>query len=304
MAQRFKIYGLNGKAYAIQFFFVLLVTALTTYLLACTAVLPTTIRTIPQIKVMDEKGIEEMVLEQYVASVLAGEVFSTWPIEALKAQAIAARTYALKRMKERQQSPFHVRNSVSDQVLRHEPDDIFLRAAKESMGLVVIINGSLAETSFHSTCGGKTTDSGSVWGYSHPHLRGGKCGFCELSPTYEWQESIPKKVVEKNLGQKISKIKIISRSNDGRVQGIKIFGSKNTFLQGKDFRKILGANHIKSTFLKEIKVFGSKILFIGKGFGHGVGMCQYGALGMAKDGRRFHEILSHYYPGTKLVKVY
>lgn len=265
---------------------------------------PAPVKKMPMIKVLHKGNIENVALEKYVASVLAGEVHHSWPLEVLKAQAIAARTFALLRMRERKNNTFHVQNSVMDQVFKSKPNEIFVRAARESAGLVLTIDGELAETSFHSTCGGKTADAKSVWGRSYPHLHGGDCGYCNPSPTYNWQTVIDIADLESKFSQKISKIRVLSRTKDGRTDSIELAGSKKRTISGHEFRMAIGPMKVKSTLIKDIQLTESQVKISGRGFGHGVGMCQYGALGMAKAGKSFTEILKHYYPGTTIKKLY
>lgn len=271
---------------------------------SCSHITPTQARKMPLIKVLHDGEIEKVALEKYVASVLAGEVNQSWPHESLKAQAIAARTFAVLRMKERKNNTYHVQNSVMDQVFKKRPSEVFIKAARETAGLVLGINGHLAETSFHSTCGGKTTDSKSVWGRSYPHLGGHECGFCKSSPTYSWRTEITLADVENKFSQKIDTISIVSHTKDGRAGTIEMVGDKKHKISGHEFRMALGAMKVKSTLIKEISVANGKLIIAGQGFGHGVGMCQYGAMGMAKAGKNFRDILSHYYPGTSLKRIY
>lgn len=285
----------------VLFIFFLLVSTLFS---ACSHIVPAQVKKMPMIKVLHKGTIENVALEKYVASVLAGEVNPSWPIESLKAQAIAARTFALRRKAERKNNDYHVQNSVMDQVFKSKPMEIFIVAARETAGLVLTANGHLAETSFHSTCGGKTADAKSVWGRGYSHLHGGECGYCQASPTYNWSVELKLSDVESKFSQEITGIKILSRTKDGRVDMIELSGSKKQKLSGHEFRMALGAMKVKSTMINELKLEGDKVMIIGRGFGHGVGMCQYGALGMAKAGRSYQEILSHYYPGTKIKRLY
>ena len=260
---------------------------------------------VPSIRVQHKGQIRTVDLESYVASVLAGEVSPTWPQAALQAQAIAARTFAILRMRERKNQPFHVQSSVMDQVYKEHNIKAFTDAARATAGQVLFFQDRLAETSFHSTCGGQTTDSHSIWGRPYQHLKGVTCNNCKSSNTYEWKEQIALKDIEAKLKQKISDIKIGSRSRDGRVQTVEILnGNKQTRMSGHELRMTLGPMRMKSTLLKEIKILKDKLFIAGRGFGHGVGMCQYGALGLAKKGKRYQDILAYYYPGTELKYLY
>ena len=274
------------------------------FMYSCSHVTPSQARKMPLIKVLHDGEIEKIALEKYVALVLAGEVHHSWPMEALKAQAIAARTYALLRMKERKNNDYHVQNSVMDQVLKKSTHNNFITAARETAGLVLSIGDVLAESSFHSTCGGHTTDSKSVWGRSYAHLPGSKCGFCQKSPSYDWAVEIPLADVENKFMQKINKIDIVNLSPDGRADLIELIGNKKQTIRGHEFRMTLGAMKVKSTLIRDLSIEGDKVKVKGNGFGHGVGMCQYGAMGMAKSGKNYKNILSHYYPGTSVKRIY
>lgn len=271
---------------------------------ACSLKLTRAVNKAPTIKVSHEGKIISLDLENYVACVLAGEVSASWPKEALKAQAVAARTFALLRMKERKNQAFHVQNSVLDQVFKTNPAPSFREAALATFGVVLTQGQKLAETSFHSTCGGKTTDSQSVWGRSYPHLHSVACDFCRASKTYAWEENIPLADFEAKFKQKIDEITVLTRSIDGRALTVELSGNKTRRLSGHELRMAMGAMKIKSTLIHEIAIKGSKVNIKGNGFGHGVGLCQYGALGMAKAGKPFRDILAYYYPGTKTHAMY
>jgi stage II sporulation protein D len=244
-------------------------------------------------------------LESYVASVLAGEVSSSWPKSALMAQAVAARTFAVLRMRERKNQPFHVQSSIMDQVYKTHSSQVFTDAARATRGQVLFADNRLAETSFHSTCGGKTTDSHSIWGRPYQHLKGVTCSYCKDSNTYEWKNEIPLQDLEAKLKQKITGMSILSRTPDGRVQNIEILGGSTPLhMTGHELRMAVGPMRMKSTLISYLKIIKNKLTIAGKGFGHGVGMCQYGALGMSKKGKRYQEILSFYYPGTQLRSLY
>ncbi|HXW52637.1 MAG TPA: SpoIID/LytB domain-containing protein [Myxococcota bacterium] len=271
----------------------------------CSHMVPAQVKKMPMIRVLHKESVENISLEKYVASVLAGEVHHSWPMETLKAQAIAARTFALLRMKERKNNDYHVQNSFIDQVLKTKPHEILVSAARDTAGLVLSINGRLAETSFHSTCGGVTADAKKVWGRSYPHLHGGACGYCKSSPTFKWETELDLSDIENKFSQKIDAIKIVSQSKDGRADVIELVGEdKKQKVSGHEFRMALGAMKVKSTLIKSLKLDGTKVKIHGGGFGHGVGMCQYGALGMGKDNKTFQEILRHYYPGTEIKRLY
>ena len=260
---------------------------------------------VPSIRVQHQGQIITVDLESYVASVLAGEVSPSWPKSALQAQAVAARTFAILRMRERKNQAFHVQSSVMDQVYKNHKVQAFTDAARATSGQVLFYDNRLAETSFHSTCGGKTTDSHSIWGRPYQHLKGVSCEYCKSSNTYNWSENIPLQDIETKLKQKVTGIKISSRGPDGRAQTVEVLGAASPLrMSGHELRMTLGAMRMKSTLLNTIQVIKDKLYIAGRGFGHGVGMCQYGAMGMAKKGKRYQDILAFYYPGTHLKSLY
>jgi stage II sporulation protein D len=266
--------------------------------------LPAQARKMPMIKVLHQGKIEKLSLERYVASVLAGEVHASWPLEALKAQAIASRTFALRRMMSRQEQTYHIQSSVMDQVYKKQITEIFVKAVRESAGVVLMANNDFAETSFHSTCGGATTDAKSVWGRAYPYLVSQSCGFCKTSPTYIWSFDLPLSDLKAKFGVEPTQVRIASRTRDGRAAIIELGGKQKKTLSGHDFRMALGPMKVKSTLIKDITILGSHVKINGQGFGHGVGLCQFGARGMALAGETSEKILHHYYPGTTLKKLY
>lgn len=242
-------------------------------------------------------------LERYVASVLAGEVPASWPIEALKAQAVASRTYALRRYQERKARPFHLEATTMDQVYRKETKPVFVSATKATEAMVLMDGEQLCETSFHSTCGGKTASAKEVWGTSHTHLNGISCPYCKDSPTYKWQSKIAKSELEKKLNLNISSLSISKRYGDGRVRAFLINGKEDPSLNGHKLRMKVGPMLIKSAMISKISLKDSFVVFEGNGFGHGVGLCQFGSRKMAEDGSSFKDILKFYYPGTSLSRM-
>jgi stage II sporulation protein D len=283
----------------------LLVLVLLAFASGCSHKVSRIVRHVPSIRVQHQGQILTVDLESYVASVLAGEVSPSWPKSALEAQAVAARTFAILRMRERKNQAYHVQSSVMDQVYKNHNVKAFTDAARATSGQVLFYDDRLAETSFHSTCGGKTTDSFSIWGRPYQHLKGVTCENCKSSNTYNWHEEIPISEIENKLKQKVSDIKINSRSPDGRAQSVEILGAASPLrMTGHELRMTLGPMRMKSTLLSNIKVVKDKLKIAGRGFGHGVGMCQYGALGLAKKGKRYEDILAFYYPGTQLKSLY
>jgi len=276
-------------------------------------------------------------LEEYIYGVLSSEMSYHWPQEALKAQAVAARTKALFIRNINKNKEFDVDSGSSVQVykgIKGENDKI-RRAVDETKGEVLVYKDKLFDVFFSSNCGGCTQEfalsSYPYYKYSLvidsnkiknitliPYeldrwLRYGADVFCRKGgASFRWVRSysaleVEKKMVSlcKNIGRLVA-LQIKKRDLCGRVKEIIIKGEeKSIVISGEQLRRLLG---LRSSFFKiEMKKRGGKLLefiFLGAGFGHGIGMCQYGARGMAEEGNNYREILSHYYKKTKIKKLY
>ncbi len=262
-----------------------------------------------------DKGIlvvNQLPLEEYLVGLINCEISSAWPIEAVKAQAVIARTYALNRKMARINSPYHLESSVIDQVYEGclIEDSRSRRAVIETEGEVLTFGGSIIQAFYHSSCGGRTEASENVWGASLPYLKGVDCQYCLTSQTATtWEYKIQLKEIEERLvsyGHKVSglyDIKPGAINSRGRLKQVALLTSKGaSTVSGEQFRKAVGYGVIKSTrfTLKNSK---NEITFSGSGNGHGVGLCQWGAKQRALDGFGCGEILSYYYPGTELKKL-
>lgn len=248
-----------------------------------------------------EEKYKTIPFEDYVAGVVASEMPASFETEALKAQAVASRTYALGKIK----SGAELCDSVHCQVYRSDNiSDHVRNAVKETSGQVLLYKGELAShTLFFASSAGKTENSEDVFTNPVPYLvsvasndepgathkkENFTISFSELKKTLE--ESFP----EKNFGElNKNNIKIKSYTRGGRVREIQ---TGNEILSGTEIRSSLKlfSSRIQLSFKD------NTITFTTSGSGHGVGMSQYGANGMAKDGKTYKKILSHYYKGTKV----
>ena len=260
-----------------------------------------------------EKGIlvvNELPLEEYLVGLINCEISSAWPIEAIKAQAVIARTYALNRKLARSTSFYHLESSVIDQVYDgcEIEDSRARRGVSDTAGEVLSYHGAVIQAFYHSNCGGRTEASENVWGARLPYLSGVDCTYCLTSPSSAWDLKIALPELEERLkaaGHKVSGVTDIrpaARNSRGRLKHIVIVSSRGDLsLTGDQFRKAIGYGMIKSTNFT-VKVENGEAGFSGLGNGHGVGLCQWGAKQRALDGFGYAEILSYYYPGTNLVK--
>jgi len=247
-------------------------------------------------------------LEAYVAAVVSREAPPRFLPEALAAQAVAVRTYAAGAAVKPRDPAYDVVGGVEDQVFdgMDGVPAVFREAAGRTRGLVVRYRGELARTVYHSTCGGRTEDAGSVWGKDVPYLRAQFCDDCSDSPVYRWEYRMSEaegRRLAKALGVppgKDLRIAVTGRTPAGRASRVQISsGGVSRELQAAEFRKAAGYAKVRSLKMEIVPVAGGW-RFTGEGWGHGVGMCQFGANGMARRGAGFREILARYYPGTEI----
>ena len=252
--------------------------------------------------------INRVDLEEYVKGVVPAEVSSTWHPEMLKAQAVAARTYALYQQMLSATREYDVAATVQDQVYRGKQgiDVGILRAVEETRGLVVTYLGAPIYAAFSSTAAGLTEDAMNVWSKEYPYLKGVECPFDLASPYYQWKSSFKIDTLEQNLRQQgfpvgtIATITPLAFSRGGRVAKLRVLHSGGELvLRGEDLRKAVGYTIIPSTQFA-IESIGRDVVLSGFGAGHAVGMCQWGAKELAELGYPFSTILQYYYPGTEL----
>lgn len=267
----------------------------------------------------DIDKVVTMNLEDYVLGVVAGEMPVSFHIEALKAQALAARTYTLLRMRKFGGNgcskhpeadictdPTHCQAYINPVTIKKGLDKL-KEAVYGTAGEVVVYDNKLIDAVFHSTSGGKTENSEDVWQNKVPYLRSVTSQYEEHSPKYVTQQEIsiddfvqrikeldPEvNINKKNIG---NEIKVIERSEGGRIISIRV-GDK--VFKGTDIRAALGLNSTNFSF----KAGSGSIVFTVIGNGHGIGMSQYGADGMAKNGAGYRDIIMHYYQGVDIVQI-
>ncbi len=251
--------------------------------------------------------VNEVPLEDYIKGVVVGEVSSNWDMEALKAQAVAARTFAIyhKLRGGLQTMPFHLTSSVLHQVYKGGsiPESI-AKAVNDTRGEILIFEGKPILAFYHSTSGGMTECPSEVFGRRLPYLKPVETT-SRLSPHNIWERRIPLTDIERAANIKgIKEITIDSHTVSNRVRDFKITtDSGEYYVPARNLRRNLGWATLPSTFITNISMNGEAFVFEGRGFGHGVGMCQWTALDMARAGMSYREILSRFYPGT-IVELY
>ena len=257
--------------------------------------------------------IEKMPLEEYIVGVLAGEMPINFEMEALKAQAVASRSYALKRMEYNKDKDYDVVDSIMNQVYldnNYLKDAWGLNYVKNINKLRSAVNSTIDEylsyddkvvdAMFFSTSNGYTEDSKSIFDFDAPYLKSVESPWDkDVSSAYLTTKIMNLTEFYKQLGIPYNKnlnIDIEKRSTTNRILLLKINGYE---FKGTD---VYGRLSLRSTDF-EINLQGDSVSITTKGYGHGVGMSQYGALGMAKAGYTYNEILSHYYQNTTLTKL-
>ncbi|AFY59831.1 SpoIID/LytB domain-containing protein [Synechococcus sp. PCC 6312] len=261
-------------------------------------------------------AVNHIDLEAYLPSVVGKEMYPTWPLESLKAQAVAARTYALyRRGRElrRGTSLFDLGDSVLFQAYPGVATETAstITAVQATQGQVLTYNGQLIEAVFHSASGGHTENSEQVWSGAVPYLRGVP-DFDQTAPVYQWTIQL----TATQLRQRIPGIGNILAfqptqvSPQGRIMQVQVIGDAGTrTMTGPQIRSALGLRSTLFTTQPELPLVASQtnsrippssFLISGRGSGHGLGMSQWGALGMANQGYTYDQILTYYYQGVTI----
>ncbi len=249
--------------------------------------------------------VNHLDIEDYLKGVVSKEMPPDWPLEALKAQAVIARTYAIyKRTHMSDYKGFDLYDSTLDQVYQglDGEGEKGNRAVESTAGIVITYKGEVIKSYYHSTSGGRTEDPVNVWGKPYPYLRSVSCGFDRASPSYHWRYSVSLSRLERLLrkkgygGKGLRAIKVKRYTVSGRNKTLELVyrRSPNQKISAIELRQIVGNTNLKSTHFYAIRN-GKSFTFIGKGSGHGVGLCQWGARGMAEKGYHFRDIIRKYY---------
>ncbi len=255
--------------------------------------------------------INRVELEDYLKGVLPREINSLWPFEMLKAQAIASRSFAVGKALRRKSKEYDLTDDTYSQVYGGRSAERWrtTKAVEVTEGRVLEYDGKILTAYFHSNCGGHTQDALCVWNEGAPPLKGVKCHWCRWSPYFRWRVRIPTETILKKLNEaghplaKIDDIRVGARDSSGRRHYVRIKSGNKWFeIDMTDFRYTLGNNLLKSANL-QVKKYPFFYLFSGYGWGHGVGMCQWGALGLSVRWQKAEKILKYYYPGAEIVSL-
>lgn len=248
-------------------------------------------------------------LEDYIKGILYHEASHYWPQDVLKAQAIICRTYAAYQMQENVFKDYDVTSDIYSQVYGGSTSERYRtnKAVDETKGEVLTYQNKIFPTYYHATCGGHTEDASLLWSIDILPLKGVPCNFCQGSPHFRWHNVLSQSQIEEalvksgfaNFGN-IKDIVILARDTTGRITDLEILTDKKDIkICAKDFRNIVGPNVIRSTNFT-VSVVNHDVVFEGYGWGHGVGLCQWGAYFMARQGYKYDQILKYYYPGAKV----
>ncbi|MEB3336637.1 MAG: SpoIID/LytB domain-containing protein [Leptolyngbyaceae bacterium] len=255
-------------------------------------------------------------LEQYLYSVLGSEMNGNWPQEALKAQAVAARSYALYQRQRRTKGAFDLGDTEGWQVykgLQTESTGTQM-AVNATTGQVLTYAGRIIDAVFHSSSGGHTENAENVWVQALPYLRGVP-DYDQGTPVFQWEQVFSGEQLKKRITGigNILSLQVKGQTPTGRVASMKIIGDAGTrVMKGNEVRSALGLRSTLFTINPQFGSTGNKqsqqsipIAFqvTGRGFGHGLGMSQWGAYNLAQQGYNYQQIVLHYYTGTTLAKI-
>ncbi|MAX67135.1 MAG: SpoIID/LytB domain-containing protein [Bacteriovoracaceae bacterium] len=268
--------------------------------------------------------INEVSIEDYLATLLPKEMNSKWPIEALKAQAVAARSYAFYKIQTNQVSKvkgfmthYDLESSEKHQVSGSYFDATrkTILATKQTRGEVLTLNNEkLSPIFFHSKCGGRTLTPDQVWQNKVPGYRSVPCPFCHKHGRKNWKHAFPKSALNQHLERalKVYKKDYLSfkQSSVKFTEDSKLSSRLRFYVNGK--YKAVKKSRLRSTMGRtslpsnnyQIYDQGDKVVVSGAGYGHGVGLCQFGAKELALQGFNYQQILAHYFPELTLKKIY
>src|SRR5215510_7912931 len=274
-----------------------------------------------KVRSISENVTRELPLEEYLVGVLAAESSVEEEIEALKAQAVVSRAFALKNLGRHAREGYDFCSTTHCQRFTFPKAKGAIkgaarRAVEETAGVVMSDPlGNIVDAYFHAACGGMTANIETLWGAPAPsYLRGVRDDFCATMPHRRWAQKIPANQLAKalqgdertNVGARLVSIAVTRRDATGRAEALTIEGARRRLVRGWDFKlivgRVLGWQMIKSSRF-EVSRAGDDFVFRGSGFGHGLGLCQEGAHVAARRGMSYRQILNHYFPGTRLTRV-
>jgi len=244
--------------------------------------------------------VNKVALEDYLYSVVGGEMPASWPLEALKAQAVAARSYALYEQNRARHRYYDLKSTTASQVYKglNSETRSTHEAVNSTTGQVLTYQGQVILAAFHSSSGGHTENVEDVWSRSLPYLRS-VVDYDQTAPVYQWQKALSGREIGYRLGSVGTVRSLIPQqaTPQGRIIRLKVVGDRGTkTVSGKAFRTALG---LRST-LFQVSGDTQRFIISGRGFGHGIGLSQWGANYLASQGANYRQILGHYYRNVQL----
>ena len=273
----------------------------------------------PVLKVyIKETGeIKELPFEEYLQGVVAGEMKNDWPEEALAAQAILARTFVMEFVSEKGGSKYegaHVSTDIEEAQAWNQQavNDRVKRAVERTRGEVAVYNNNYIKAWFHAHAGGKTASAKEGLAFEEaepPYIRVVDSPDSPEAPRDDsnWTAAFSRQEVEKALRETgvqikgLNSVKVAEKGPSGRAVTLDFDGKK---VSAPGFRIAIGSTKMKSTLIDSIEVQGDRLVIKGRGYGHGVGMSQWGAYALAKEGKKAEEILKHYFKGIEIMKAW
>jgi len=251
--------------------------------------------------------INHVPTETYLEGVLNAEISTDWHIEVVKAQSVISRTFALHKRSARSRQDWHLSSGQYDQVYlgMNIADARGRLAIQSTRGVVVAFEGKLAQTFYHSNCGGTTEDPAHVWRVSLPYLRSIPIPYGQSDPRFHWEAALADGEIVTILRQagvkigRVEEIQIIQRTPSERVSQLSFMGDQVAILSGYDFRRLAGYKRVQSLLFDLVRVPGGFYLK-GRGNGHGVGLSQWAAKEMAERGYTYADILHYFYQDVEL----
>lgn len=276
------------------------------------------------VEILPEAGpgllvVAEMPLEDYLPGVLAVEIggLADKSPEAARAQAVVSRSYAFTKLGS--SGPFHIEAGVSHQCfdLDRLASSVVRQAVRDTRGMVLFYRDQAISPNFHSTCGGRTASPSEVWNArdaDFPYLESVKCEGCDISPKYVWSDTILAEEIAAKVfsgrAQSIKNVKVQAKGESGRNVSLLVSSDAgDTMLAKSSVRNGLRGKPLLSTWFEmEVQRDASgnlrRLVLSGRGYGHGVGMCQWGAIGMAQKGEDYRGILRNFYRRAEIKRLY
>jgi stage II sporulation protein D len=248
-------------------------------------------------------AVNQVNIEEYLYSVVGSEAIPSWPLEALKAQAVAARTYAIYQSNKESNRYYDLDTTTATQVYKGLNNEYVstVEAVQQTQGQVMTHGGKVILAAFHAASGGHTENVEDVWTSPLPYLRG-VIDYDQNSPVFQWSKSFSTQELSRYFAgvgsiQALNPLRTTAR---GRVVTLQVEGSRarKTF-NGVKVRQLLGLRSTLFTVARE----GATFTILGRGSGHGIGLSQWGAYSLAQQGTPYNQILSHYYQNSALTRL-